>query len=253
MYLLIYTMSPKYEKLLERLGMSEIERTIYLSLLDHPHQHISDLARRTQYHRPAIYKAIGGLLSDGYIERSLLDGKRYYYHISSPDRLREKLREIHDLAERTIPEIEALHHSTLDTPILSIREGIDGIRTTHDLILASLPKWWAYCCYSSSREGEEKTGIFISESYKELENKKEISRSVITNSQENLSKKDWNRDIVAIPERFDRFDDDITKVIAGNTVHIIDYNSHTSWSIENARLARYEEKIFRLLHKLLKK
>jgi hypothetical protein len=36
---------------------------------------------------------------------------------------------------------------------------------------------------------------------------------------------DHNRDIIAIPENFDRFDDDITKLIYADRVAIIDYNS----------------------------
>ena len=62
-----------------------------------------------------------------------------------------------------------------------------------------------------------------------------------------------NRDIVAIPAGFDLFDDNITKLIYGNKFSIIDYNAQIGWTIESERFARYEEKIFRLLHAMLKK
>lgn len=62
----------KYIHLLERLGMSEQERTIYLTLLEHPYLSISDIADKTRYHRPVVYRAIASLESEGYIEKSLL-------------------------------------------------------------------------------------------------------------------------------------------------------------------------------------
>lgn len=60
------------------------------------------------------------------------------------------------------------------------------------------------------------------------------------------------RDVISIPGSFDQFDDDITKVIYGNKVAVIDYNSQMAWIIDDARFAQYEGKIFRLLHKLLR-
>ena len=62
----------KYAHLLERLGMSEQERTIYLALLESPYLTVTDIARKTKYHRPIVYKSISSLESDGYIEKSLL-------------------------------------------------------------------------------------------------------------------------------------------------------------------------------------
>ena len=62
----------KYAHLLERLGMPEPDRMIYLTLLESPYLSITDIAERTNYHRPLVYKAIASLESDGYIEKSLL-------------------------------------------------------------------------------------------------------------------------------------------------------------------------------------
>lgn len=65
--------------------------------------------------------------------------------------------------------------------------------------------------------------------------------------------KNANRDVVAIPEGFDEFDDHISKVIYQDRVTVIDYLSETGFTIQSARYAKYEEKVFKLLFKLLNK
>lgn len=112
----------KYENLLIKLGLSESEKDIYLFLLGHPYKLIADITRDTKYHRPTVYKAVRSLESDGLIEKSYLDGKRYYYHAAHPTKLKEKLKHITQTAERLIPELELIHDRQYDTPILSIKE-----------------------------------------------------------------------------------------------------------------------------------
>lgn len=168
----------KYIHLLERLGMSKEERTIYIALLNHPYMMVSEIARETAYHRPSVYRAIGSLESDGYVEKTLLEGKRYYYHATSPLRLRDKLDSLVSVADRVLPEMEALHKKQHSAPILSIMEWVDGIRKIHDDLVATLPVWWEYYCYSASGEGEETLWIHVSDDYKKKTKNKELSRKI---------------------------------------------------------------------------
>lgn len=112
----------KYNHLLERLGMSEQDRTIYLALLESPYLTITDIAHRTKYHRPMVYRSIASLESDGYIEKSLLEGKRYFYHITSPAKLREKVTSLQTMTDQILPEMEEMHKKHHDAPILSLHE-----------------------------------------------------------------------------------------------------------------------------------
>lgn len=112
----------KYLHLLERLGLRESEREIYLYLLQYPYKIVADIAKHTRYHRPMIYKSLRALESDGLVERSYLDGKRYHYHVTSPEKLRDKLRDLTQVAERLIPELEESYSRQTDTPILSLHE-----------------------------------------------------------------------------------------------------------------------------------
>jgi len=67
------------------------------------------------------------------------------------------------------------------------------------------------------------------------------------------NKKVLNREMIGIPKKYDLFEDNITKVIYGNKVAIFDYNSETSFVIENKKFADFEKKIFKLLFKYLRK
>ena len=59
--------------------------------------------------------------------------------------------------------------------------------------------------------------------------------------------------MIAIPKKYDLFDDNISKIIYGNKVAIIDYSTETSFIIENKKFADFEKKIFKLLFKYLRK
>lgn len=243
----------KYLHLLERIGLNEYERKVYLTLLEHPYITMSEIAEKNQIHRPMAYKTIQSLESEGFVEKSYLDGKRYYYHTTSPKKLLEKLKRLSELAEQVVPELETLFLKHGDAPILSTKEGVDGIRSIHQDLLDTLPRGGIYYRYSSSRTEYAGKSLYTPDSYEAVQKKKELERMVITSERQQKNRSsNPNREVIAIPKVFDEFDDNITKLIYADKVAIIDYESQTGWIIENERFARYEEKIFRLLAKLLK-
>ena len=244
----------KYNSLLSRLWLSDAEREIYLYLLAYPYKIVADIVRETHYHRPMVYKSLRSLEADGLVEKSYLDGKRYYYHATNPDRLRQKLQNLQTAAERLIPELEEMHHKNAEAPILSVKEWATGIQDIHLDLVHTLPRWGIYYRYSSSNKEYWQRSAYLPDDYFELQKSKELERCVISNEKRKSDhSSNPNRDIVAIPAGFDLFDDNITKLIYGNKVSIIDYNAQIGWTIESERFARYEEKIFRLLHAMLKK
>ncbi len=243
----------RYLHLLERLGLSEHERAVYMTLLEHPYLIVSDIAEKTNTHRPMVYKSLRSLEADWLVEKSYLDGKRYFYHVTSPKKLRDKLNTLNSLAENTLPELELMYEKKMHTPILSIKEWVDGIRSIHADLLQSVPKWGIYYRYSSSRTEYEGKSIYTPDDYESIQKKKEFERIVITNvHQAKKRMNDPNREVIMIPSSFDEFWDNISKIIFANKVAIIDYDSQIGWVIENERFARYEEKLFRLLAKLIR-
>ncbi len=243
----------KYLHLLERIGLNGYEQRVYLTLLEYPYITMSEIAEKNQIHRPMAYKTIQSLESEGFVEKSYLDGKRYYYHTTSPKKLLEKLKRLNELAEQVIPELETIYMKHGDLPILSTKEGIDGIRSIHQDLLDSVPRWGIYYRYSSSRTEYAGKSLYTPENYETVQNKKELERVIITSERQQKNRTtNPNREVITIPKAFDEFDDNITKLIYADKVAIIDYDTQTGWVIENEHFARYEEKIFRLLAKLLK-
>ncbi len=244
----------KYAHLLERLGMTEWDRTIYLALLESPYLTVTDIARKTKYYRPLVYRSIASLESDGYVEKSLLEGKRYFYHATSPSKLREKISELETLSERLLPEMEEMHKKHHDAPILSLHEWIEGIQAIHTDILRSVKTGWEYFIYTSLAKASPKRSLALPVNYAKIQKEKELSRHIITSDREEwIENKNLYEDIVTLPGWYDSLDEGITKIIYANKVAILDHESHMGWVIENARFARYEEKIFRLVMKLLQK
>ncbi|EKE26234.1 MAG: hypothetical protein ACD_4C00363G0001 [uncultured bacterium (gcode 4)] len=92
------------------------------------------------------------------------------------------------------------------------------------------------------------------ENYKEIRDKKQIQRLVITSEKRAIWRaKKLDREVVYIPDWYELFDQNVAKMIYANKVAIIDYNTLTSFIIENKILASFEEKIFKTLYKFLKK
>jgi predicted transcriptional regulator len=243
----------RYNNLLTYIGLSLSERTIYLSLLQSPYQRVADLVRDTQYHRPMVYQSLRRLESEWLVDKSYLDGKRYHYHTTHPDKLREKVAHIMTIADTLIPELEEIHDRKHDTPTLSIKEWIEWIQAIHMDLVTRLPAGGIYYRYSSSNREYGKRSTYIPPEYFDMQKSKAIERCVISNeARKSRHSTNPNRDIVAVPSSFDLFDDNITKIIYEDTVAIIDYEAQMGWTIQSERFARYEEKIFRLLFKLIK-
>ncbi len=244
----------KYKRLLMRLGMSDEEISVYLVLLEHPHITISDIAKYTGTYRPAVYRSIWALMDAGYVERSLLEGRRYYYHAAHPEKLREKVRELAETASRLLPELGLIYEKRHTTPSLSLHEGIDAIRELHIDIVNSLPHGSEYSIYTSLESSSPKRALALSEKYKKIQREKELSRHIISSdTREGWEKKDPYEEITLLPKSNTPLDGSMTKIIAWDTVTMIDHESTFAWQIRHHWFARYEEQIFRVIEQLQKR
>ncbi len=60
------------------------------------------------------------------------------------------------------------------------------------------------------------------------------------------------RELVVIPPEYDEFTDDVQMIVYGNKTAFIEYNTEASIIIENAFIAEFQKKLFKLLFKSLK-
>lgn len=128
---------------------------------------------------------------------------------------------------------------------------MDSISKIYEEALRLTPKGGSYYRYSSGRAVYERS-MYITDEYANLKNTKGIGRYVITNELLKTNRKpDPNRAMAAVPADFDLFDDNISKLIYGDRVAIVDHDSREAFVIESPRFAEFEKKIFRLLFEYL--
>ena len=92
-------------KILSKLGLTKIESSIYLALLDEGNLSVSSIAEKTGLYRPQVYKYLPRLIDKNLASESR-EGKRKTYMAESP-------RQIQNLIE----SLKMKHHGL--TPVVS--------------------------------------------------------------------------------------------------------------------------------------
>jgi len=113
---------------LTRLGLGEDEAQIYLSLINLPHQSLSDLSKHLMIHRPKLYQLLPAMQESGLVSR-ILDGKRYYYIAENPEILRQYFHSLKADFDHMIPELQKSYHHSENRPVLKHFKGKQGIKT----------------------------------------------------------------------------------------------------------------------------
>ena len=242
-----------HKEFLQKLGLSARESIIYLVLLEHGRGSVSELSRRTGLYRTMVYDALGGLLREGLVTISP-KGKYKVYEAESPKKLEGRFLELSNQFDEEIAQLSALRIAPRAVrPIVKYIEGQKGITGIHDDIVTTLKRGDVYYRYSSSKitKNEWRTN-YLSKKYRILRDQKKLERRVITNLPNKLQKRPrLEREVKAVPPDFDLFEYNVSQVIYGNKVAVIDYNTETAVVIENATIAKFQEKIFQLLFRKL--
>lgn len=240
-------------KILERLGLSPEESSIYVFLLENYQKNITDISKATGINRPKLYKILPNMEQMGLISQ-VITGKRKVYIAENPKILNGYFENIKQDFNIFIPEIQNIYKHSFSKPIFKHLKWKSGIKNIFMDIAHTLNTWDIFYRYSS-RNSVEKTNIPKSEynQYKTIRNQKKIGRYVITNEYlQSLKPEKLDKEVVIIPQKIDLFEDNITKIIYKNKVAIIDYNTEESFIIESQVFATFEKKIFKLLFKFLK-
>ena len=241
-------------RILQNIGLSEIEAKIFLFLLEKWAYNISDIAKYTDSNRVQIYNSLPRLIEKKLIWESYR-WKRKIFFAENPQNLENIFYEQKLSFQNTISTLKERYEKNLAKPELKIFYTEESMKHIFMDVVETLWQWETYYRYSS-RKYDYLRG-FLPKSYKKLRDQKEIQRCVITSEElkslkENSEHK-LNREIRAIPENYDLFDDNIGKIIYWNKVAVIDYNTATSFIIENKKFAEFEKKIFLLLFRYLRK
>lgn len=241
-------------KILQNIGLLEIEANIYICLLEKWKQNISEIAENIGGNRVQVYWCIPRLKEQKLIGETV-KGKRKYFFAENPENLENIFYEQKLSFQNTISVLKDTYEKKLAKPELRTFYTKEAMKHIFYDVVETLKPWETYYRYSSRKH--DKLRGFLSQNYKKLRDEKQIQRLVITSDElktrkENKSKK-LNREMAAIPKLYDLFDDNISKIIYANKVAVVDYNTDTSFIIENQKFADFEKKIFKLLFKYLQK
>ena len=242
-----------HQQFLEKLGFSKHESALYLALLEYGRSSVSELSRKTGLYRTQIYDALGGLIREELVTVSP-KGKYKVYTAESPKLLEKKFLDLSNRFDEEIAELSSLQHSPdTERPIVKYIEGQKGITAIHDDIVTTLKRGDIYYRYSSSKiTKNEWRHNYLSKKYRILRDQKKLERMVITNLPNKLQKRSrLEREIKVVPPDFDLFEYNVSQVIYGNKVAVIDYNTETAVVIENPTIAKFQQKIFQLLFRKL--
>lgn len=236
-------------ELLSQLGLNDQETNIFLGLLKNGPGTVTDIANNTGLHRPTIYKHIPNLKEKGLITTSKR-GKRVLYVAESPQKLERLLEETHSQMHELIPELMEMFTKSKHRPEVKFYEGKKGIREVFNDIIDTLKRGEIFYRYSSRKEPMNDT--YLPKGYRQRRDAKQLERFVIAREEYmNKKKPRLERDIKVIPDKFGPFDYDITLIIYGDKIAMIDFNTDTAFIVENPPLARFQQTLFRLLyHKL---
>ena len=242
-------MKKETHTLLAQLGLSQNGARVYLALLDTGTSAISDIARQSKIERPLVYKALPELIEKNLVTK-VPKGKRTQYAATSPRKLRQIYEHMGNHLFEALPLLEENFAKAGNRPVVTYLEGRAGIISVYEDILQTLPSGGVFYRYSSSK-GDRKR-IYVPKDYSTRRDAKQIERYVITNKT-SAERKKGKRDLAvkAIPHGSDLFAYNITQLMYGDKVAFVDYNSETAIIIENPIIAKFQERLFKLLYQRL--
>lgn len=233
----------KVTNLYSILGLSQRETAILTHLLGAKECSISELAKHLSISRTTLYKDLARLENEGYVIKT---PHKNLIRAASDEILLEKLQIKKVDEEHALRELLATRRTKDETPLVSTKQGSRAIYDVYTAIGNTLTKGSTYYRYTSRKDDKASNPI-----YRNARIEKEIERLVITSAEKaNKKSKDPNRFIKTVPKDY-AFDDNVTLVIYNETIALLDHSTDTAISITSKKLARFQEKIFKLLWKRL--
>jgi sugar-specific transcriptional regulator TrmB len=234
-------------EILIRLGLTATESLIYTTLLETGATTITELARRTQLHRPAVYQALPKLLDKQLIAK-VVAKKRTMLVPESPDNLLFLAQDLERDIQHELPNLKTLFERSSERPILQVFEGARGIKKVFYDLLGSVKKGDVVYRYESPIDYQKNKKYIPPEYSKRLVKKSDVDWYIITNEKTYSRKTRYlGRAFKMIPESFDFFSYDVSQFIYNNKIAFIDFKNESAAIIESQSIAMFQKKIFKLL------
>ena len=238
------------KKILEQVGLRPKQAAIYLALVEHGPQRITDICKYTQLHRPAVYKHLP-YLTKMHLVSATPKGKQIFYTAESPEKLSVMIQALEGTLKTAMPELLSSFANFDKRPTVKFFEGRSGLTFIFDDIVHTLKKGDIYYRYSSIKDMKHSES-YLPGDYRKIRDSKQLERFIITNKATASQKKpELERALKVVPDKYGLFDFDIMQIVYGNKIAYVDYNTETSLLIENPIIAEFQRKLFKILFDLL--
>lgn len=127
------------KELLKRVGLTDYETNIYLTLLGNDQLSVYELAKKTGLYRQACYDALNRLSEKGFVG-SAKDGKHLIFRAVNPEIILEYLSDEVEQFKQLLPELANLQKQIQDKLIVETYKGRNVIRIGLKDIINSLKK-----------------------------------------------------------------------------------------------------------------
>ncbi len=237
----------KSNTILNQLGLAEHEGIVYTALLETGAATVSTIAKHAGIHRPMIYKALVALAERGLVTL-IPKGKQKRYAAESPEKLRALAATRAEELSAALDDLHRRYETSGARPAVRYLEGRRGLKAVLEDLTATLKRGGIFYRYSSRKTNFD-VERYVPKEYRSQRDAKQLEQFVITN--EALKKGAYRRRLgcasKAVPVEKDAFDYNIAQLIYGNKVALVDYNTETAIIIENPMIAKFQERLFRLL------
>jgi len=212
---------------------------------------MSQITEMTWLQRVQIYRTLPILMDRGFVFM-ILKGKRKIYSAANPELLKTEYKELQKNTFYVLDELSEKYKNSENQTNIVFGKGKKAIENIYHDVLATLPKWGMFYRISSEVNSQEIFDTYLPKNYRRDRDRKEIERMIIySDKTAALKQRKLEREMRTIDSKVMQFDDNIMFTIYWDKLSLIDFNQETAIIIESPEMARFQEKIFRLLFKKL--
>jgi len=240
------------QQVLESLGLSKNESSIYLSLIELGSSRATEIAKHCKVHRTNVYDALRGLIKKGVVAHITKNGTKYY-EAADPENLYSILKEKEFALQKIIPELKLSKQMAKKENEVNIYDGIKAIK---DLLNHFTEKGVDRCVYGAPANASEKIGKgWLAEYHKKRIKKKVFLRHIYND--EAMERIKHLNTLPYTETRFlpKQFNTPVATEVCGDEVVLMlwDEKEPTAIQIKNSRVAKAYQNYFDFMWKFAKK
>jgi len=146
-------------EVLEKLGLSNSEAKVYLSLLETGSTLAGPIIKKTGLHRGTTYQILQRLKEKGLVS-SVIKGKKQYFSAAEPNRLLDGLKEKEEMLRQILPLLNMRLKENKEKQEVTVYQGVKGIRSVMDKMMEELNPGGEYYDFGVSGLFREVMGAY---------------------------------------------------------------------------------------------